>query len=99
VLYYYATQTSTIRGGYFRFIRQYLEKIPIPNKISGAINSKIENLVENMLALHAKLKETDIESDRNTMQSKIEAVNTQIDKLVYELYGLTEDEIKIVEGS
>jgi len=29
---------------------------------------------------------------------EIEATDRQIDRLVYELYGLTEDEIKIVEG-
>jgi hypothetical protein len=29
---------------------------------------------------------------------EIESTERQIDKLVYELYGLTEDEIKIVEG-
>jgi hypothetical protein len=30
--------------------------------------------------------------------SQIDAVDKQIDKLVYQLYGLTEEEIKIVEG-
>jgi len=30
--------------------------------------------------------------------SKIEATDGQIDALVYELYGLTEVEIRIVEG-
>ena len=33
------------------------------------------------------------------VQRKIEATDAQIDKLVYELYGLTPDEIKIVEGA
>ena len=31
------------------------------------------------------------------LQRQIDATNRQIDKLVYELYDLTEDEIKIVE--
>jgi hypothetical protein len=31
-------------------------------------------------------------------QGKIETTDKQIDALVYELYGLTEEEIKIVEG-
>ena len=30
-------------------------------------------------------------------QSEIKATERQIDQLVYELYGLTEEEIKIVE--
>jgi hypothetical protein len=32
------------------------------------------------------------------LQRQIEATDATIDKLVYELYGLTEDEIGIVEG-
>ena len=33
------------------------------------------------------------------LQMQIEATDAQIDKLVYDLYGLTEDEIKVVEGT
>jgi type II restriction/modification system DNA methylase subunit YeeA len=33
------------------------------------------------------------------LQNQIDATDRQIDQLVYELYGLTEDEIKIVEGA
>jgi hypothetical protein len=32
-------------------------------------------------------------------QRQIEATDEQIDALVYELYGLTEEEIRIVEGN
>jgi hypothetical protein len=32
------------------------------------------------------------------IQRQIDATDKQIDTLVYELYGLTEEEIKIVEG-
>ena len=33
----------------------------------------------------------------NAVQRQIDATDKQIDQLVYELYGLTDDEIKIVE--
>jgi len=36
---------------------------------------------------------------QNHRQRQIDATDAQIDKLVYDLYRLTEDEIKIVEGS
>jgi hypothetical protein len=36
---------------------------------------------------------------KELIQRQIDATDKQIDKLVYELYGLTEDEIKIIEGS
>ena len=35
---------------------------------------------------------------KNVLQRRIGAVDDQIDTLVYELYGLTEEEIGIVEG-
>ncbi len=38
------------------------------------------------------------ERDRALYQRQIEAADREIDKLVYELYGLTQEEIKIVEG-
>ena len=38
------------------------------------------------------------ESDKKIYAQKIEMIDNQIDRLVYELYGLTEDEIRIVEG-
>jgi hypothetical protein len=36
-------------------------------------------------------------NDETRLQREIEATDRQIDQLVYELYGLTEGEIKIVE--
>jgi len=39
-----------------------------------------------------------IPADRTLYQRQIEATNRQIDALVYKLYGLTEEEIAIVEG-
>ena len=37
-------------------------------------------------------------SNITALQRQIEATDKQIDQLVYQLYGLTEDEIRIVEG-
>ena len=39
-----------------------------------------------------------IAHEQTALQRQIEATDRQIDVLVYELYGLTEEEIKIVEG-
>jgi hypothetical protein len=37
--------------------------------------------------------------DKTVLQAQIDATDRQIDRLVYDLYGLTEEEIKIVEGA
>ena len=34
----------------------------------------------------------------NVLTSQIAATDKEIDQMVYQLYGLTEDEIKVVEG-
>jgi hypothetical protein len=36
--------------------------------------------------------------EQESLKRTIAATDTQIDALVYELYGLTEEEIRIVEG-
>jgi len=51
-----------------------------------------------MLALHRQLATAKIPTDKIVPQRQIEATDRQIDGLVYELYGLTEEEIKVVEG-
>ncbi len=50
------------------------------------------------MALHQKLSAAAIPADKQLYQRQIEAADRQIDGLVYELYGLTEEEIGIVAG-
>ena len=54
-------------------------------------------LVERMLELHERLAEARIERERTVIGAQISATDRQIDRLVYELYGLTDNEIGIVE--
>ncbi len=51
-----------------------------------------------MLALHKQLAAAKLAHDQTALQRHIAATDRQIDNLVYELYGLSEEEIKIVEG-
>ena len=39
-----------------------------------------------------------IDNEKNLFKQKIDIVDRQSDKLVYELYGLTDEEIKIIGG-
>jgi hypothetical protein len=55
-------------------------------------------LVERMLTLHERLSEARIGRERTVIGHQIAATDRRIDRLVYDLYGLTEDEIQIVEG-
>jgi len=43
------------------------------------------------------LQDTKLEHEKTLLFRQIEATDAAIDKLVYELYGLTEDDIRVVE--
>jgi len=55
-------------------------------------------LVTQMLDLNKRLQDAKLEHEKTQLSRQIAATDGAIDKLVYELYGLTEEEIKIVEG-
>jgi hypothetical protein len=51
-----------------------------------------------MLELNQQLPNCKTPHEKESLQRQISNTDNQIDQLVYELYGLTEEEIKIVEG-
>jgi hypothetical protein len=52
---------------------------------------------EAMLAAKKEMAKVKMDKDKTYYEQKCAALDRQIDKLVYELYGLTEEEIRIVE--
>jgi hypothetical protein len=95
--------SSVFRGGYIALNRQYIEDIPLPSfsfdrKSDQALHDRMVTLVETMLALHRRLAAARTPQEQTALERQIAATDTQIDRLVYDLYGLTEEEIKIVEG-
>jgi len=63
-----------------------------------ARHDRLVVLVERMLALHKELPAAKTPTAKTMLQRQIDATDRQIDRLVYELYGLTEEETGIVEG-
>jgi predicted type IV restriction endonuclease len=88
-------------GAFTKFRTNQLARLPIyeinfNDKESIKNYDRIVFLVERMLTLHKQTPRTP--QEKESLQREIASTDHQIDKLVYELYGLTEDEIKIVEG-
>ena len=77
-------------------VRQPLDFTNPPEK---ARHDKLVALVDNMLELRKKYHEVRMEQDKELYERQIKLVDTQIDRLVYDLYGLTDEEIEIVEKS
>ncbi len=83
--------------------KTFLDQLPIrtikfldPSDRAG--HDRMVVLVDQMLELHKQLASARTDHDKTAIQRQIDATDRQIDQLVYELYGLTEEEIKIVEG-
>jgi hypothetical protein len=55
--------------------------------------------VKVLLELNSRINLTKTPTERTAIERQIQATDTQIDQLVYQLYGLTEEEIKIVENT
>ena len=68
---------------------------PMPNT---SMLKQISELAQKALILVPKLRAVRTDAERATLQNAIATTDAEIDRLVYELYGLTEEEIKIVEG-
>jgi len=89
---------STKQGGYYEYKPMYLSQLPIrPINFSDPADKARQ--VEQMLSLHKKLAAANTDHEKTNLQRQIDAADSQIDRLVYELYELTEEEIKIVEDS
>lgn len=95
-----------VRAGQYRYrlIYQYMEKVPIrvidfSSKADKEKHGRMLTLVESVLELHQRLTAAKTPADKDRLQRQIDATDQEIDRLVYELYGLTEDEIAIVESA
>ncbi len=99
--YYHKKISSNFRGGWFGYDAKIIRNIPIrtinfSDPAEKAMHDKMVSLVERMLALHKQSPRTPQESEM--VKREIEATDKSIDRLVYELYGVTEEEIGIMEG-
>jgi hypothetical protein len=101
--FYLKRVSTTFHGGYFAANKQYIEQLPIrtidfTSPADVARHDRMVGLVQRMLDLHKKLAAEQAPHVKTVLQRQVEATDKQIDALVYELYGLTDEEIAVVEG-
>jgi len=66
--------------------------LPFPDRFRiKAHQPRLLKLVEQMLLLPEKLSETRVDHERTTLKRQMEGIDQQIDRLVYDLYGLTDE--------
>lgn len=93
---------SRFRGGYFAYNRQYISLLPIVSSFVGDAGNQqshnaIVELVRRVLDLSGEVSRKEPSHERTALQRQIDAADREIDQLVYELYGLTDEEVRIVE--
>jgi predicted type IV restriction endonuclease len=74
-----------------------IRQVDPSNAADKSRRDQVARLAEQMLALHQSMSAARTPQEQTALERQIAAADTQIDRLVYELYGLTEEEIKLVE--
>lgn len=100
--WYFPNISALFHSGWLSDNRQFISQLPIrtinfDDPADVARHDQIVALVEQMLDLNKKLAEAKTPQEKEMLKRQIESTDKQIDQLVYKLYDLTEEEIKIVE--
>lgn len=93
---------TSMRGGWFSYEARFIRNLPIKiiessKSKESSIQDKVISLVKKIVNLNKKSPNTP--QEKEALKREIEITTSQIDQLVYEIYGLTEEEIRIVEGN
>lgn len=81
ILFFYGNITQTIRGGYYRLIRQYLEQIPIVD--SSSLESKVDQILS--------LKKENPQADASALEAEIDQMVYELYELSEEEVGIIEN--------
>ena len=97
-MFYYAYNKYYVGGGIEGELTLFtLENFPIPEPDKDTEN-KLINLVDNIIDLNKKLSSEKNPNTIEMLNTRIQAVDAAIDKIVYSLYNLTDEEIRVIEG-
>jgi hypothetical protein len=105
LLFLYLTSIGTaLRGGYVRFWTQFIERLPIrtidfEDSDEVQLHDRMVKHTETMLALSNDKASARSRSDLQSLERQIKAIDKQIEKLVFQLYELTPEEISIIEDA
>ena len=100
---YYRARLLTNKKSIAQVKKVDLDEIPIraidfANATDRAAHEKMVALVTSMLEMHKAKSTAKTQSEQDVYARQIAATDRQIDELVYQLYGLTEEEARIVEN-
>lgn len=101
LFWFFISNTSTaLKGNAYRLTPKYLNNFKFPNlnENKNKLN-EINRLVRKILTLYQDSANCKVPKEEKLLKIQINKVDEQINARVYELYGLTDDEIDIIENS
>jgi len=104
VIHFYWQKTNYDEKKTFPKIKkEALLNIPIPelnltNETDKNQHDQLVKLVETMLELKKRFQKANLQSEKDQLKRRIDFTDKEIDKLVYELYNLSPQEINTIEG-
>jgi len=101
ISFYVLARSPVFSGGYHKFSAPYLRDAPIrridfDSPSDRTLHGHVVTLAEAAMELSRAAVSARIDHERVSFQRQIDATDRKIDELVYELYGLTDKEIRIV---
>ena len=103
LLFWYLRKISNVfRGGWITCTKQYFGKLPIifPESMDSgdaSLRDTIADSVERVSQAHNKLRHSQTPQQRDILEREITGLERNIDRCVYDLYRLTENEIRVIE--
>ena len=97
VIKFWLRHKGKMQGDNFQVDKEPLLAIPLV-LVSAEEQAPLISLADQMLETQGRLQQAPSDEDKNILEKRVAIIDKQIDQAVYQLYGLTEDDVKIVEG-
>lgn len=85
-----------MQGNNFQVDKEPLLQIPLVKTDNQTLHNEIVKLVEQLLAAQPKARAALSDSDKNFHERFIASLEQRINQAVYQIYGLTADEIALI---
>jgi hypothetical protein len=96
-VFYKATAVKSARHIFPKVVARNLAELPYPVSLTGDLRLAVAQRVTSVMQLNGKLAVANASHGRTLVIRELAAAERQLDRVVYGLYGLNDEEIDLVE--
>ena len=96
--YHINTSANAFKGSFPKVLLQDLRELPIP-KLDKKNEKELQLSCDQLLLLNKEIQSSKLLSKKEQLQNQIDFLEDKINKIVYDLFDLTREEISIVEDT